>query len=60
MSAWPGMFRTLDANEEKAFRKWARENYKVGAPVSEIWHPSVQDECRLMNNEAALALAENG
>ena len=34
---------------------WARANYKVGSPVNEIWHPAIQDECEIMNQEAAEA-----
>lgn len=42
-------FRTLSPEEEAEFRKWARENYVPNSPVDPLWHPSIQDECMLMN-----------
>ncbi len=45
------MFRKLTQDEERDFRKWARDNYKRLDPIKGIWHPSVQDECRKMNEE---------
>ncbi len=45
------LFRTLSTEEEIEFRQWARENYKRFSPISGIWHPVVQDECRKMNEE---------
>ena len=45
-------FRVLDADEEKEFRSWARENYEIGGQIKYgIWHPSVCDECEKMNLE---------
>lgn len=44
-------FKQLSSEEEKEFRQWARDNYKVGEPISGIWHPVVQDECVKMNTE---------
>lgn len=44
-------FKQLDSEEEKTFRKWARDNYKVGEPISGVWHPAVQDECVKINTE---------
>ena len=49
------MFRDLSFNEACEFRQWAKDNYKVGEPISGIWHPIVQDECVKMNKEASLA-----
>lgn len=46
------VFKTLSPKKEKEFRKWARDNYKPGDPVSSFWHPSVQEECRIINAEA--------
>lgn len=46
------LFRELDAEEETAFRKHARENYVVGEEISEILHPVWKDEARRMNEEA--------
>ena len=48
----PSFFRTLSPDDEQKFRQWARENYKVGSEVAEVWHPVVQDECAKMNMEA--------
>lgn len=45
------IFRNLSAEEEKEFRQWARENYIRFSPISGVWHPTVQDECRKMNEE---------
>jgi hypothetical protein len=45
------MFRDLTDAEEAQFRKWARENYKPGSPISTVWHPVAQDECVKMNAE---------
>jgi hypothetical protein len=46
------LFRDLDRREEQEFRDWARENYTPFEPISGIWHPVVQDECRQINTEA--------
>ncbi len=48
------VFRKLSVSEEAEFRKWARENYRLGEPISGIWHPAVQDECAKMNAGAKL------
>lgn len=45
------LFRKLSKEETTEFQKWARENYKVGEPISGIWHPVVQSECTKMNEE---------
>jgi len=47
------MFRELNEEEEKEFKKWARENYVLGEKVNEAYHPVVQQECDLMNRERA-------
>ena len=44
-------FQELDTEQEKAFRKWARENYEALDHINETWHPSVRDECNKINNE---------
>lgn len=44
-------FRILNAKQERLFRKWARDNYKPGAEINELWHPVVRDECFIMNTE---------
>ena len=43
------LFRHLNAVEEKEFRQWAKDNYKPLDPIKGIWHPIIQDECKLMN-----------
>ena len=45
------MFRKLSAEEERAFRQWARNNYKPFTDIKGIWHPVVQDECVKINEE---------
>ena len=46
------LFKDLNEDETKVFRKWARENYKPLTTINGLWHPVVQDECRRMNEEA--------
>ena len=48
-----GMFRELTNKEAIEFRKWARENYDLGEPISNLWHPIVRDECAIMNSEVS-------
>lgn len=48
------MFRTLTTAEEKAFRQWARDNYKPGSPINPLWHPVVRDECAKINQTKGL------
>jgi hypothetical protein len=43
------LFRQLSADEEKEFRKWARDNYQPFTEIKGIWHPVIQDECVKMN-----------
>ena len=45
------MFRVLTFEETQKFRQWARENWKPGDPVNEVWHPVVRDECRKIEEE---------
>ena len=45
------MFRDLSEDEEREFRAWARSNYEKFTPIKGIWHPVVQDECRIINQE---------
>lgn len=51
-------FRTLTADEEKIFRKWARDNYRPGDPINGGWHIVTQSECIAMNRERALFVAD--
>ena len=48
------VFRLLSKEEEQGFRTWARENYHILDDIKGIWHPIVQDECRIMNESATL------
>jgi hypothetical protein len=45
------LFKELNEEETKEFRKWARENYKPNDAISTIWHPVVREECAKMNIE---------
>lgn len=52
MGAMPdSYYRMLEPDEEKTFRGWARENYEAGGHVKSEWHPSVRDECKLIDKE---------
>lgn len=48
-------FRKLAAEEEKEFRRWARDNFKAGGKVDPCWHPVVRDECRRIDQESEVA-----
>ena len=43
------LFRELSTDEEQSFRQWARDNYKPFTDINGVWHPVVQDECRIIN-----------
>lgn len=45
------LFRDLNKSEEAEFRRWARENWEVGQDIKSFWHPVVQNECLLMEEE---------
>lgn len=45
------LFRELTFEEEIQFRAWARENYEPHSYISELLHPIVQDECKIINQE---------
>jgi len=49
------LFKTLSDEEQKEYRKWARENYKPYEPIKGVWHPIAQAECVRMNEEAGMA-----
>ena len=51
-------FRTLNKKEELEFRLWARNNYIVGMPIDELWHPVVRQECEAMNDADELVETE--
>ena len=50
------LFRKLEPHEEEKFRQWARDNYVPFEPISGVWHPVVQDECRKINEHSDLGL----
>ena len=52
------MFRELDQVEQYTFRLWTRDHYEPFTPVSDLWHPVVRDECRIINEEAQTTLEE--
>tara|TARA_R100000808_G_scaffold410_3_gene2184 strand:+ start:1781 stop:1954 length:174 start_codon:yes stop_codon:yes gene_type:complete len=54
------LFRHLNASEEKEFRQWAKDNYKPLDPIKGVWHPIVQDECKLMNEQHYERKTNNG
>jgi hypothetical protein len=41
----------LTPEEETQFRKWARENWKPGDAINELWHPVVIDEIGKIRQE---------
>ena len=45
------MFRELTEKEQATFRQWARDKYVPGTPISEVWHPVTQAECKKMNED---------
>lgn len=47
-----GLFTYLAPEKEAGFREWARDHYRPGEPIREVWHPIVQDECHKMLLEA--------
>jgi hypothetical protein len=49
MTSTNPLFRELSEAEIAEFRQWARNNYKVGEPISGLWHPIIQQECVAMN-----------
>lgn len=52
------LFRDLDQQETASFRQWARDNYEPFSPINGCWHPIIQDECRVMNEEADITCEE--
>ena len=51
------MFRSLNAAECIEFRLAAQENYVEFEAISDLWHPIFRDECRRLNEAAALPIA---
>jgi hypothetical protein len=54
------IYRELTEEEEKEFRKWARDNYEVFNSIDGCWHPVVQEECVKMNKERGEMNKEKG
>lgn len=52
------LFKDLDQQETAGFRRWARDNYEPFTPISGLWHPIIQDECRVINEEADVTCEE--
>ena len=44
------LFINLTPKEEEGYRKWAQDNYKPLSPIKGIWHPTVQNECAIINS----------
>jgi hypothetical protein len=45
------MFKDLSPDEEKQFRQWARDNFKIDQEPNELWHPLVREEwAKIKNN----------
>jgi len=40
--------KDLTPKEEKEYRQWAIDNYNIGDPINNLWHPVVIDECMNM------------
>jgi len=53
------IFRDLNDKEQKEFRQWARENFKLGNKICEVWHPIVRQECKKMIEEKHNSLAND-
>lgn len=47
MTQWK-FYKTLNEEEEKEYRQWAKDNYSFGDSIESSWHPVVQDECMSM------------
>lgn len=45
------LFRELSPEDEAGFRQHARENYSVGTPIDNVYHPVWRDEAKKMNKE---------
>jgi hypothetical protein len=45
------LFKSLNADEIAGYKQWARDSYVLGSDIPTIWHPVIQAECKLMNEE---------
>lgn len=48
----------LSAQEIQEFKQWARDNYEPFTSIKGFWHPIVQQECTLINQEAEVSMEE--
>ncbi len=46
------MFRDLTADEVREFQEHARQNYKPGLPINDVWHPVYRFECVKISAES--------
>jgi hypothetical protein len=46
----------MSADQVQSFKDWARANYAPLQPISGLWHPIVQAECTLINQEVNLSI----
>lgn len=45
------LFKDLTLDEEKQFRQWAHENFKIDQEPNELWHPVIRWEwAKIKNN----------
>lgn len=45
------LFKSLDDEQEKVFRQWARDNFKPDDKIDSAWHPVIRDECLKIQDE---------
>ena len=53
-------FEVLSDKEERRFRQWARDNYKLGVPAEPVWHPVVRDEWSKLEAEKGCFMITRG
>ena len=54
------MFKELSEQERKDFKQWARDNYRPGGEINEVWHPVIQRECARMDREYVMSKENEG
>ena len=54
----PLLWKALSEEDDKKFRKHARDTYVIGSGIDLLWHPVMIHECYLMNKEAGLLKME--
>jgi len=45
------LFKRLDEEEKKEYKKWAKDNYTPLSEIKGVWHPEVQKECVRINEK---------